>query len=213
MPGPKPLSKNDVLRAMKATKSNMAAARFLGCSYPHYRNWAKYYTDIETNKTLFDIHYNASGAGIPKFAVNSKSKKNAVSYLKSIVNNGIEIYHFKPKEIKEALLREGYLESKCYNCGFREERVVDRRIPLLLNFRDKNKRNYNIDNIEMLCYNCYYLFVADVFDERQVIKIEDYVSNQSKTEPIDWDISPEYIEQLKQLDKNNNDGSEYISRL
>ena len=29
------LSKTDIVRAMKHTKSNMAAARFLGCSYPH----------------------------------------------------------------------------------------------------------------------------------------------------------------------------------
>ena len=42
-----------VLRAMKHTKSNMAAARFLGCSYPHYKQYAKLYKN-EEGKTLFD---------------------------------------------------------------------------------------------------------------------------------------------------------------
>ena len=40
-----------VLRAMKHTKSNMAAARFLGCSYPHYKQYAKLYKN-EEGKTL-----------------------------------------------------------------------------------------------------------------------------------------------------------------
>ena len=41
-----------ILRAMKHTKSNMAAARFLGCSYPHYKQYAKLYKN-EEGKTLF----------------------------------------------------------------------------------------------------------------------------------------------------------------
>ena len=32
-----------ILRAMKHTKSNMSAARYLGCSYPHYKEYAKLY--------------------------------------------------------------------------------------------------------------------------------------------------------------------------
>ncbi len=154
MPRSKPFTKEDILRAMRITKSNRSAARYLGCSYQHYKKWAKQYIDQKTGKTLFEIHLNPFGVGIPKFAVNSQSKKTAADSLKSILNNGIEIDHFKPKEIKEALLREGFLEHKCYNCDFREERVIDRRIPLLLNFRDKNKRNYTLENLEMLCYNC-----------------------------------------------------------
>ena len=31
------LTKDLILRALKHTKSNMAAARYCGCSYPHYK--------------------------------------------------------------------------------------------------------------------------------------------------------------------------------
>ena len=49
------LTKDQILRAMKYTKSNMAAARFLGCSYPHYKQYAKLYKN-EDGKTLFEVH-------------------------------------------------------------------------------------------------------------------------------------------------------------
>ena len=49
-----------ILRAMKHTKSNMAAARFLGCSYPHYKQYAKLYKN-EEGKTLFEAHLNRQG--------------------------------------------------------------------------------------------------------------------------------------------------------
>ncbi len=134
MPGPKPLSKEDILRAQRVTKSNRAAARYLGCSYNHYKRYALLYTN-EEGKTLFDIHLNPSGKGIPKFAVKNNGQK-AHEALKSILEGGVEIDHFSPREVKEALLREGYLEQKCNNCGFCEERVLDRRIPLLMHFKD-----------------------------------------------------------------------------
>ena len=63
MPKAKPISKEMVLRAMRNTKSNRAASRFLNCSYVHYKKWAKLYNDEKTGKTLFEIHLNPSGKG------------------------------------------------------------------------------------------------------------------------------------------------------
>ena len=63
---PKPILKEDILRAMKMTKSNQSAARYLGISYVHYKRYAKSYVDEETKKTLFDIHLNPMGKGIRK---------------------------------------------------------------------------------------------------------------------------------------------------
>jgi hypothetical protein len=83
MPSPKPLSKEDVLRAQRITKSNRSAARYLGCSYNHYKRYARLYTN-EEGKTLFELHLNPSGKGIPKFAVNNTGKK-AYEALKSIL--------------------------------------------------------------------------------------------------------------------------------
>ena len=48
-------TKDQILMAMNNTRSNMAAARYLGCSFQHYRRYAKMYTD-EDGVTLFDKH-------------------------------------------------------------------------------------------------------------------------------------------------------------
>lgn len=47
------LTKDEVLRAQKHTKSNRAAARYLGVSYNLYKRYASTFTDKETGKTLF----------------------------------------------------------------------------------------------------------------------------------------------------------------
>jgi len=44
----KHLSKGQILAAQSATLSNQAAARYLGCSYQHYRKYAKAYGLLES---------------------------------------------------------------------------------------------------------------------------------------------------------------------
>ncbi len=67
MPLPKPLTKEQILLAMKHTKSNKAAARYLNVSYIHYKTWAKRYHEVEGGRSLFEAHKNQAGKGIPKF--------------------------------------------------------------------------------------------------------------------------------------------------
>ena len=71
MPLPKPLTKEQIIAAMSQTKSNRSAARYLNVSYQHYKKWAKLYKG-EDNRTLFEIHFNQKGVGIPKFLKNSQ---------------------------------------------------------------------------------------------------------------------------------------------
>ena len=85
-----------------------------------------------------------------------------------------------------------------------------------MHFKDKNKRNYHLENLEMLCYNCYFLFIGDVFNEKQIIQAEDYFESVAVDSKIDWEIDEEYLENLRQLklrENNDSDGSQYISRL
>ena len=87
MPLPKPLSKEDILRAMRFTKSNRAAAKYLGCSYQHYKPFAKLFKVDEADPnspTLFDVHKNQSGKGIPKFITDSHLSK--IAPIEEIVN-------------------------------------------------------------------------------------------------------------------------------
>ena len=87
MPAPKQFTKDDILRAMRFTKSNRAAAKYLGCSYQHYKPYAKLFRIDEADPnspTLFETHKNQSGKGIPKFLPNRRKEPN----VKNIIETG-----------------------------------------------------------------------------------------------------------------------------
>ena len=62
----RPLLESDLLLAMSKTKSNAAAARWLGVGIDTYRKYAKRYICEETGKTLWEKHKNVAGKGIKK---------------------------------------------------------------------------------------------------------------------------------------------------
>lgn len=196
MPAPKRYTKDDILRAMRFTKSNRAAARYLGCSYQHYKPYAKLFKVDESDPnspTLFDLHKNQSGKGIPKFLPNRRKEPN----VKLIFETGTGYESFTPEKIKSRGIAEGYLKDECYMCGFNERRVTDYKSPSLLNFKDGNKSNYLASNLEILCYNCYFLYVADPLTPDQIRHIED--NTTVKAAPHTWDLDENHIENMKAL--------------
>jgi hypothetical protein len=196
MPATKTYSREDILRARRFTKSNRAAARYLGCSYQHYKPYAKLFRLDESDPsspTLFDAHKNQSGKGIPKFLPNRRKEPN----VKLIFETGTGWESFTPEKIKSRGIAEGYLKEQCYHCGFAERRVTDYKVPLLLNFKDNNRNNYLIDNLELLCYNDYFLLVADPLTPDQVRHIED--NTQVKAVSHEWDLDEAHLENMKAL--------------
>jgi hypothetical protein len=214
MPKRLDFTKEQIINAMDKTKSVRGAARYLNCSYQHLKKWMKFYKDEATGKTLFELHKNQSGKGIPKFLSHAPFGRKEPAIL-DIINGVVDPSNFNPQKIKYRLIEGGYLKEECNQCGFNERRVLDYKIPLLLHFKNGNKQNYTIGNIEMLCYNCYYLSVGDLFTGKQVEGIEDHkpVNNAQ----VDWEVDPYTLERLKELglydSKPLDDGSEYISRL
>lgn len=202
-----------ILRAMKHTKSNKSAARFLGVSYTHYKLHAKNYKD-ENNKTLFEAHLNRQGKGISKHLY----KRKDITPIHDLLEGRIDISNYSPKIIKERLIHEALIQEECTKCGFNERRVIDYKVPLVLNFKDGNKKNWRLENIEPLCYNCYFLNVGNVWSENQLQQMEDYnthnlYNNDSKP---DWELDENHIQHLKEIgvwdnDDKSNDGTEYIS--
>ena len=205
MPKPKPLSKEMIVAAQANTKSNMAAARYLHVSYQHYKKYAKLYK-------LFDGHKNQSGKGIPKF-LKGKGKEPA---LLDIIEGRVSAAHFTPAKIKYRLIEAGYLSEQCSMCGFQERRVLDYKMPLLLHFKDNNKSNYSQDNIELLCYNHYFLTVGDIFTEKDVKQIESHQEHFGTTEKVEWEVDDYHLQRLKELglsDEEEDDVNQYISRI
>jgi hypothetical protein len=207
---PKPLLKSDIERAMAMTKSNRSAARYLHVSYIHYKKYAKNFTD-DSGVTLFDKHKNQSGKGISKFLSN-KGKEPA---LMDIIEGRVPIDSYTPEKLKNRLIQESYLQECCSKCQFNERRVLDYKVPLILNFKDGNKKNWTLENLELLCYNHYFLYVGNIFTTKQIQHLEDYNPStfQGKT---DWELDNYYKEHLQNLgviDQDEDPGSEFISKV
>ena len=206
MPKAKPLSKQQIQAAMNKTKSNRAAARYLGVSYINYKKWAQNY-DSETHENLFEQHKNQSGKGIPKF-LNGSVKQPAVL---DIIEGRVDPSHFTAAKIRDRMIGEGYLDDCCASCSFNERRVLDYKVPLIMNFKDGNKKNYKLDNVELLCYNCYFLTVGDIFSDKQVQSMEEHKPvNEGK---VDWEIDDYHLQRLKELGLENKDELDLISRI
>lgn len=150
------LSESEIRYAMANTQSATAAARFLNVSYESFRKYAKKYKDSATDKTLFDLHKNASGKGIRKAPTIRRNGRYGI-------NDILEGKHpnYDKKKLKERLLRSGEFEEKCACCGFEERRITDYTVPLRLDWKDEDKTNHKRDNIQFLCLNCYYLQVEN----------------------------------------------------
>ena len=205
MPKPKPLSKEMIVAAQAKTKSNMAAARYLHVSYTHYKRYAQMYK-------VFETHKNQSGKGIPKF-LKGRGKEPA---LLDIIEGRISASSFSPSKIKYRLIEEGYLLEECSICGFKERRVLDYKMPLLLHFKDNNKSNYNSNNIELLCYNHYFLTVGEIFNDKDVKQIESHQEFNSTSENVEWEVDDYHLQRLKELglaDEELDGPDQYISRV
>ena len=202
------LSKDDLERAMKMSRSNFAAARYLHVSYNHYKKYAKLYKN-EEGITFLEAHKNQEGKGIPKFALKGSSKIP----LMDLLEGRVPIEHFNAREIKERIIFEGLVEEKCSMCRMSERRVTDLKVPLILNFKDGNKKNWHLDNIEFLCYNHSFLYGVATIQEKEAEAMEDYV--KTKEDEPDWEMDDHHIEHLKELGLYDNDDQEedYISRL
>jgi hypothetical protein len=205
MPKAKPLSKEQIAAAQAKTKSNMAAARYLHVSYQHYKRYAKLYN-------LFDGHKNQSGKGIPKFLRGPKK----MPHMLEIIEGRIAASSFDPNKLKYALIEQGYLSEECAICAFKERRVLDYKMPLLLHFQDGNSNNYSLDNVQLLCYNHYFLNVGDVFNDKDMKQIESKQEHFGTSEKVEWEVDDYHLQRLKELGldgDDNSDPNQYVSRI
>lgn len=207
------ISKEMMLHAMKMTLSARAAARFLHVSYNHYKKYAKLYKDEETGKTLLEVQKNPSGKGIPKYIVNPLEPGDKIPIME-LIEGRVPTVHFDPRKIKARIIRENLIEESCSKCGFMERRVVDNKVPLILNHKDGNNLNFHLDNIEFLCYNCSFLYAKSPITDLQVEAMEDNVGRKIPT--FDWELDDFQKEHLRSLglidEKEDNYGQELISK-
>lgn len=145
----RPLLESEILEAQDRSRSASEAARYLSVSYKTYKRWCDYYG-------IFDRLVNQRGVGIPK-------KKATVTQgipLKDILEGKHPQY--KRWMLKKRLFSSGYKAQKCELCGFDEKRLTDERSPLMLHHIDGDSSNHRFENLQVVCYNCYFLTIGNI---------------------------------------------------
>lgn len=139
-----PILRKDIEAAQLQTNSNAAAARWLGVTYARYKQYAELYG-------IFERHLNPKGVGVDKgYSKNVKSIP-----LREILAGNHPDYSLS--KLKNRLIARGKLTETCALCGFNERRVTDKKVPLMMSFKDGNRKNMGLENLELLCYNCMFL--------------------------------------------------------
>lgn len=155
------LTEREIRYAMENTKSNVQAAAFLGCHITTYRRYAEQYIDSASGKSLYELHKNIGGRGI------SRQGSGLRGFGKTDIFEILEGKHpsYNPERLLKRILEEGVIPEQCSTCGFDERRITDFRVPLVLVWDDGDTTNHKLENLNFLCYNCFFLTYDDVFNK------------------------------------------------
>ena len=128
------------------------------------------YTCKETGKTLYEKHAENNKKG--RKTLYSRKGKLLIN-IADLLSGKIEAHEFNLRAIKYKIIQGGFLAPVCFRCGFKEKRVSDGKIPLILYHKDGEVLNYRLENLEFICYNCAFLYKLNGgFDGRTVSQIE-----------------------------------------
>ena len=150
------LDREQVKTAVERTVSNSAAARYCRVSRTTWQKYASMYICEKTGKNFYELHNNQGYYTGPK--ITKAKQNNGAQTLYEILDGKykpekINITHFQQKAIAS-----GYLAPICCKCGFSEKRVIDGKVPLKLHLKDNNRNNFRLENLELLCFNCSFLY-------------------------------------------------------
>lgn len=139
-----PILRVQIEEAQRNTNSSTSAAKWLGVSYKRYKKYAQLYG-------LFERHLNPAGWGIEK---GFSKRPTSIPLREILAGNHPNYSHSK---LKNRLIARKKLVEECSLCKFHEKRIIDGKVPLMMHFKDGNRKNFSLDNLTLLCYNCMFL--------------------------------------------------------
>jgi len=163
------LQEKQIRYAMKNSKSNSAAARFLNVSLTTYEKYARRYIDEETGKDLWELQKNKRGKGVKK-PYNITKGKFALKDILEGKYPDYSVYQLKNRLINNA--DKVNFKTCCHNCGYNEERITDGKIPLILDHIDDDWTNHIRENLRFLCYNCFHNLKGNIRGNQPQWRIE-----------------------------------------
>ena len=150
------LTESQIRYAMANTYSNRGAARFLNVSINTYLKYAEQYVDSETGLNLRDLHKQKIK---PQKARATKGDRRLYDngYKEKLEDILAGLYpDYQPRPLRKRLFASGIIPMECSSCGWNECRVSDDNYPLYIAFHDGNWRNKRLENMYLLCFNCYF---------------------------------------------------------
>ena len=158
----------DAIRTVQAaSRTTIERARLLGISLPTYYKYCELYGISTTPPKKKSEHklvkLRDSSEGKPP--VKSKNPFRVKRPLDLILQN--KYTDVPGSYVKKLLVKAGIKEDKCELCNIQQKRECDGKTPLILKFLDDNKNNYSIDNLQIVCFNCNFLY----YDEWSLKKI------------------------------------------
>jgi hypothetical protein len=160
------LTEPQIRYAMANTLSNADAANWLHVGIDCWKRYASSYIDETTGKSLYELHKTEGRKKrlvIPKTRYKKRTKPFSnwfeAKEMTEIFANKYPTY--SKKRFQERLTFEGWMPERCSCCGFQERRHFDWEVPLKLHFVDGNTSNYALANIQLLCFNCYFINVGN----------------------------------------------------
>ena len=167
------------------------ASRLLGIAYNTFKKYAEQY----------GLFQRAENRGPHSQPLHFDWNKRANDILEGKHPN------YPVQKLQWLLLKEGKLLDQCDNCGHSTSRVRDNKQPLLIDFLDKDHHNHEIENLRMLCYNCYFLLDRPMLKMTPHTTMADSINHYSdkldeileeKTERIEAREEAEGVKQVVQ---------------
>jgi hypothetical protein len=163
------LTEREVLYAISKTNCNASAANFLGISPITWKKYASLYKDPETGKSLYQKHKSQGVNNFRRDISHGNWKYYGLDGLQRILNG--EYPDYTGANLKSRIISEGIFPEECSYCGFDEKRITDYTVPLVLVWKDGDKRNHKKENLALCCYNCYYLCYHDIGKKSDRIRL------------------------------------------
>lgn len=132
---------SEILAAQSISKTAQECSRNLGVHFNTYKKYAVQYG-------LYGNCLNRTGKGTlkPKDPYKSNQKLNDILDNKYPDPDRVAVL--------KKLIRAKVKQNECEVCGFKEKRISDDVVPLILCFKDTNHSNFKLDNLEVCCFNC-----------------------------------------------------------
>ena len=95
---------------------------------------------------------------------------NIISIPLEDIFNGTRKCNYTLPMLKKRMVLDGYAKEECYSCHWNEGRVTDGKIPLTIDFIDGESENKSLENMRLLCPNCYFVHNGFFHNSKKFVK-------------------------------------------